>query len=109
MVLAINYFAAGRGGRQICKGSFVNQFGAESSKSHGVYLQRKGPSTAIFNLAKFHFFGELPPPLVIILFGFRVKKASISHFSCILTCIIITIVGTEARKSYFGRGALLAG
>ena len=36
-----------------------------------------------------------------ILFSFTGKKGQ--HLSCILT-----IVGTEARKSHFGRGALLA-
>ena len=30
-------------------GSFFSQFGAENSKRHGVYLQKKGPPSVIYN------------------------------------------------------------
>ena len=37
------------------QGSFFSQFGAENSKRHGVYLQKKGPPPAIYN---FNLYGQ---------------------------------------------------
>ena len=37
------------------QGSFFSQFGAENSKRHGVYLQKKGPPSAIYN---FNLYGQ---------------------------------------------------
>ena len=36
-------------------GSLLSQFGAENSKRHGVYLQKKGPPSAIYN---FNLYGQ---------------------------------------------------
>ena len=37
------------------QGSFFSQFGAENSKTHGVYLEKKGPPSAIYN---FNLYGQ---------------------------------------------------
>ena len=42
-------------GRCPLQGSFFSQFEAENSKRHGVYLQKKGPPSAIYN---FNLYGQ---------------------------------------------------